>query len=173
MKRSRNLSSAITITVCAAVFTAMLLHTLFEYFVLGKLDVGEVVTHHILPALFIALMIWATIHFLLNNQVVQPVISICNHLDKVGDGQFSTLQIQTNIQEVDKIVDGLNGLTNKLTDAGGNDGISKSVDDLVKLRSDLQKIVDEDPGVSGKFTPIIRDLHDLEGHLLSALVSHS
>ena len=49
--------------------------------------------------------------------------------------------------------------------------MSKAVDDLVKLRSDLKKLIDSTHIAPDQLIPIMRDLKNLEGHLLSAITA--
>ena len=106
---------------------------------------------------------------LLRSKVITPVRDILDQLTHVGNGRFAPLKISNEITEIRAIVTGVNQLTSKLKNVPDNEGSSKAVDDLVKLRADLKEIIDREVITPDQLVPIMKDLKQLEGHLLSAL----
>lgn len=164
-----SLSWTLTKASLIAVVIGMSVYTTFEIAISGELDLNELFTHHLLPTLLIGVLIWGVLSFLLRSKVVTPVRDILEHLTRIGAGRLAPLEKDTKICEVRAIVDGVNQLTYKLKDSPDSEGISKAVDDLVKLRADLKEVIDSEQLAPDYFVPIMKDLMKLEGHLLSAL----
>lgn len=166
---TKSLSWTLTKSSIIAVIIGMATYTLFEIIASGEVDTHEILTHHLLPTILIGAIIWAVLTMLLRSKVITPIRDILSHLNHVGNGRFALLERPSNVTEIINIVTGVNRLTSKLRAAPDNEGASKAVDDLVKLRSDLKEVIDYKKITPDHIVPIMRDLKQLEGHLLSAL----
>jgi len=165
----KSLSWAVTKASLTAVVIGMGVYTAFEIAISGDLDLKELFIHHFLPTLLIGVIICGVLSFLLRSKVVTPIRDILDHLTRIGTGRLAPLERDSEIREIGAIVEGVNQLTTTLKDSPDSDGTSKAVDDLVKLRSDLKEVIDGEQLAPDHFVPIMKDLIELEGHLLSAL----
>lgn len=170
---SKSLSGTLTKSSLIAVVIGMATYTFFEILTSGEVDTQELVTHHLLPTILIGVIIWGVLTILLRSKVITPVHDLLDHLTHVGNGRFAPLEKSSEITEIRVIVTGVNRLTSKLKNAPDNEGSSKAVDDLVKLRTDLKDVIDREEITPDQLVPIMRDLKQLEGHLLSALQTGS
>ncbi|MDA7880884.1 hypothetical protein N9A94_01095 [Akkermansiaceae bacterium] len=170
---SRSLSWTLTKSSLIAVAIGMATYTLFEILTSGEVDTREIITHHLLPTVLIGAIIWAVLTMLLRSKVITPVRDILDHLTHVGNGRFAPLEKSNEITEIRAIITGVNLLTSKLKNAPDNEGSSKAVDDLIKLRADLKEVIDSETITHDQLVPIMKDLKQLEGHLLSALQAES
>ena len=165
----KSLSWTLTKSSLIAVIIGMATYTLFEIITSGEIDMREILTHHLLPTILIGAIIWAVLTILLSSKVITPMRDILGHLNHVGNGRFAPLEKSSDVTEIREIVTGVNRLTSKLKSAPDNEGASKAVDALVKLRADLKGVIDCENINPDQLLPIMRDLKQLEGHLLSAL----
>lgn len=166
---TKSLSWTLTKSSIIAVIIGMATYTLFEIIASGEVDTHEILTHHLLPTVLIGAIIWAVLTMLLRSKVISPIRDILNHLAQLGNGRFAPIEKPSDVTEIREIVTVVNRLTSKLKSAPDNEGASKAVDDLVKLRSDLKAVIDCEKITPDQLVPIMRDLKQLEGHLLSAL----
>ena len=150
------------------VLIAMTAYTLLECIVEGGFNAGEVFTHHIIPAVLVAVFIWVAIHFFFRRMIVKPISQICKHLNKVSNGQLSTLEVSSEISEIKKIVWCINILTTKLKEAPAGYGLKNSVDDVMSLRANLQTLAEDKPDTLEDLVPSLVALEDLEKNLLAA-----
>ncbi|MGB0991775.1 MAG: hypothetical protein ACPG32_04825 [Akkermansiaceae bacterium] len=167
----KSMSWTLTKSSLIAVIMGMVTYTAFERTTSGKLDLNELFIHHLLPTLFTGIIIWIALSFLLRSKVINPVREILVHLTHIGNGRFAPLEIDSDIHEIGEIVDEVNHLTLKLKDAPDNEGTSKAIDDLVKLRTDIKSLIDDDQLAPEQLVPIMKDLQKLESHLLSAILA--
>lgn len=165
----KSLNSTLTKASLSAVVIGMSVYTAFEIATSSQIDIEEIFTHHILPTLMIGVIIWAVLSFLLNSKVVTPIREIIDHLGRIGRGRLGPIEIDFTVREINELKDCVNHLTSKLKDAPDSEGASKAVDDLVKLRADLKILIDMNHLTPDHLVPIMKDLKELEGHLLSAL----
>lgn len=168
--KHRSLNWTLTTSSILAVIIAMTAYTLFEILSSGSVSGPEIVTHHVLPTIFIGIIIWAVLTLLLRSKVIAPVENILGHLKHIGNGRLAEIENHAEISEIRGIISGVNSLTDKLKKAPDNEGLSKAIDDLVKLRADLKGLIDNDQITPDDLVPVMRDLRRLEGHFLSALV---
>ena len=168
-QQSKSLSWTLTKSALIAVVIGMATYTFFEILTSGEVDTQELVIHHLLPTILIGVIIWGVLTMLLRSKVITPVHDILDHLTHVGNGRFAPLEKSNEITEIREIVTGVNRLTSKLKNAPDNEASSKAVDDLVKLRADLKEVIDCEKITPDQLVPIMKDLGQLEGHLLSAL----
>lgn len=163
------LNRAVAITSIVAVLTGMLIYTAAEFFLSPPEDASEFLTHHLLHALLIAVMVWWILSFLLTKKIVGPVREIFRHLYHVGSGRLEHLELESRIQEIRTVVGGINLLVNRLKEAPDHHGLKKACEDLAKLRIDLTPVVETAEDDGEKFVPIMRDLRALEADLLSVV----
>ena len=166
---TKSLSWTLTKSSIIAVIIGMATYTLFEIIASGEVDTHEILTHHLLPTVLIGAIIWAVLTMLLRSKVISPIRDILNHLAQLGNGRFAPIEKPSDVTEIREIVTVVNRLTSKLKSAPDNEGASKAVDALVKLRADLKGVIDCENINPDQLLPIMRDLKQLEGHLLSAL----
>jgi len=168
-QQTKPLSWVLTKSSLIAVVAGMAAYTLFEVITSGEFDTREIITHHLIPTVFIGAIIWAVLTIRLRSKVIRPVREILDHLNRVGSGRLAPLERTNEITEIKAIVAGLNQLTDKLKNASDSEGSSKAVDDLVKLRADLRQVIDCENITPDQLVPIMKNLGQLEGHLLAAL----
>ncbi|MBT8036701.1 MAG: hypothetical protein KJO21_04065 [Verrucomicrobiae bacterium] len=165
------MSWTLTKSSLVAVLMGMVTYTAFEITTSGKLDPNELFIHHLLPTLFTGIIIWFVLSFLLRSKVINPVREILVHLTHIGNGRFAPLEIDSDIYEIEEIVDEVNHLTFKLKEAPDAEGTSKAIDDLVMLRADIKNLIENEQLAPDPFIPIMKDLKKLESHLLSAILA--
>lgn len=163
------LNRAVAITSIVAVLAGMLIYTAVEFFLSPPEDTSEFLTHHLLHALLIAVLVWGILSFLLTKKIVGPVREIFRHLYQVGSGRLEHLELESRIQEIRTVVGGINLLVTRLKDAPDHHGFKKACEDLAMLRIDLVQIVEASEDDAEKFVPIMRDLRALEADLLSVV----
>lgn len=168
---TKTLNWTLTKASLIAVIIGMSAYTFFEYATSGEFDTRETVIHHIIPTVFIGVIVWSMLNLILISKFVSPMKKIMLHLNGVGNGRLAPLKIDTNILEVGAIVHSVNTLTTQLKKVPDNEGMSKAVDDLVKLRADLKRLIDSTHLAPDQLVPIMRDLKNLESHLLSAITA--
>lgn len=168
--KHRSLNWTLTTSTVLAVIIAMTVYTLFEILSSGSLSGPEIISHHVLPTIFIGIIIWAVLTCLLRSKVIAPVENILGHLKHIGNGRLAEIDNHAKISEIRDIISGVNSLTDKLKKAPDNEGLSKAIDDLVELRADLKGLIDTDQITPDHLVPVMKDLRRLEGHFLSALV---
>lgn len=166
---SKTLGRTVVGVTLVAVFVGMLAYTGFEYLFATPTDLAEFLTHHLFPALFIGLVVSLTLSVLIHSKVIAPVKKIFEHLYHVGSGRLAPLELDSRIEEIDTVVEGINLLVQRLKDNPDNQAIGKAADDVVKLRSDLKRAVNATASGADEFIPVMRDLQHLERHLLSAI----
>jgi len=168
---TKTLNWTLTKASLIAVTIGMAAYTFFEYANSGEFDTRELLIHHIMPTIFIGVIVWSMLNLILLSKFVRPMKKIMIHLNGIGAGQLAPLKINTNILEVGAIVHSVNTLTTQLKKVPDNEGMGKAVDDLVKLRLDLKKLIDGTHIAPDQLVPIMRDLKNLESHLLSAITA--
>ena len=149
-----------------AVAVGMILSVALEYAVAPPEHSSELFTHHLFPAALIGLIVWITLGLVLNRTIIEPVRRIFAHLYQIGCGRLAPLEMKSRIEEIDTVVDGINILVHRLKESPDDAALGKACDDLGRLRADLKAVVDTS-GRAERFLPVMRDLHDLEGDLLS------
>lgn len=167
--RSTSLSRILAIASLLATLAGMLVYTAFGYVAGEPASLAEFTTHHLIPALLIGITVCATLSFFLHAKLIAPVKEIFAHLYRVGSGQFSPLTIDTHVSEIRTIVEGINLLVSRLKGAAGDGALEKALDSLVKLRSDLEAAAANADDSADALIPVMRDLRNLEGELLSAM----
>mgnify|MGYP003680510116 CR=1 FL=1 len=162
-----SLQSAVGMAVFAAVLLGMGGWTGWEYLSGERPDATEFFTHHLLPAVIIGVLVWGVLTILLGKLVIDPTRQIFEHLYRIGSGQLEPLEMDTRIQDIRTIVDGVNLLARRLKDVPGDGSFKQVQDRLVKIRKEMRSMVDAAGDDAGFLLNTVRELRALEGELLA------
>jgi len=168
-QRASSLSRTLAGATLLAALAGTLAYTAFESLAGQPASLAEFTTHHLVPALLIGATVCATLAFLLHSKLIAPVKEIFAHLYRIGSGQLTPLRIDTRVSEIRTVVEGVNLLVARLKGTAGDGALGKAIDDLVKLRSDLETATATSGSSADAFVPVMRDLRKLEGDLLTLM----
>ena len=173
--RSDHPSSSITSILAKASLIAtligMLVYSAFEYLLGETPTLSEFAGHHLLPAVLIGVTVCVTLSIILHAKIISPVMQIFKHLYRIGSGQLSPLSLDSRVSEIRTVVDGVNLLVTRLKGDPKNGSLGKALDDLVKLRGDLEEVTAASNRSADTFVPVMQDLRRLEGDLLAVMQS--
>ena len=73
------------------------------------------------------------------------------------------------MSEIRTVVEGVNLLVTRLKGTASDGALGKAIDDLVRLRTDVEAASAATGGSADAFVPVMRDLRKLEGDLLTLM----
>lgn len=127
----------------------------------------ELVVHHAIPAVVIGLIIAVVLSVLLNRFVVDPIQTLLSHLYRIGSGRFDPLELDTSVEEVQALVDGVNLLARRLQAASGDASFAQVQERLQTLRKELRSMADAGGEEGELFLNIAKEMRSLEADLLA------
>lgn len=154
-----------------ATLVGMLIYSAFEYLLGEAPTLSEFAGHHLLPAMLIGLAVCVTLSIILHAKIISPVMQIFKHLYQIGSGQLSPLSLDSRVSEIRTVVEGVNLLVTRLKGDPKDGSLGKALDDLVKLRGDLEQVTASSNRSADTFVPVMQDLRRLEGDLLMVMQS--
>lgn len=162
-----SLQSAVTLAIVVSILVGMGSWTAWEYLTGERADLPEFLSHHVLPALAIGLIVWSVLTILIGRVVLRPINRVFEHLYRIGSGRLDPLEIETCIEDIRTVVDGVNLLVRRLKVAPENTSFGQAQDRLVKIRSDMKGVIDAAGDDADDYLEIARGLRALEGDLLA------
>jgi len=163
------LNQAVIKATLFSVAIVMAIYTAIEFMLVRPTDVGEFIGHHLLHAVVIGLVLAIALSLLLGRFIVVPVQLIFQHLYHVGSGRLTPLSLDSKIEEVNRVVGGINLLVERLKAAPEDQALTMAVNDAAKLRADLKQKIDAAGDDADGYVAIMHDLCALEQHLLSVV----
>lgn len=166
-KRRRPLYQVVVAASLFAVAVGTISWTAIELFSGQPLSVSELLYHHVVPAVVIGLIIAVVLSLLLNRFVVDPIQNLLSHLYRIGSGRLDPLDLDTGVEEIQTMVDGVNLLARRLQTASGDASFAKAQERLQSMRQQLRSMADAGGEESGLFLNIVKEMRALEADLLA------
>ncbi len=146
----------------------MTAYAAFElFFTDSTMSARDFWAHHFLPAAVIGSIVWVTLTVLLHKLVVEPVRQIFGHLYRIGSGRLEPLEMDSRIQEIRSVAEGVNLLVRRLKTAPDNAPLERAIGHLGKVRSDMSAAIDAAGSDADHLVAAMSDLAALEADLLA------
>jgi len=141
--------------------------TAIEFLTGERPSLSDIFSHHLIPAVVIGLVIWITLTALLHRSVIEPIKQLFAHLYRVGSGRLDPIEVDSRIQEIQTMVDGINMLVRRLQSAPENTSFNQAQNRLSKIRGDIRSMADAAGEDSPIFLAVVKELRALEGDILA------
>jgi|GEM_PF-2853026 len=102
------LSTVVAVLSLITAFVSLALSAGVEFLFQTEANFNEILTHHLVEAVVLGLFIWAVLSFSLNRVLAAPLREIFVSLYAIGKGDETPITVSTRIEELSKIVDGIN-----------------------------------------------------------------
>ena len=166
-KRRRPLYQIIVAASTIAVAVGTIFWTAIELASGQPLSIRELILHHVVPAIVIGLIIAVVLSLLLNRFVVAPIQNLFSHLYRIGSGRLDPIDLDTGVEEIQTMVDGVNLLARRLQAPTGEDAFARAQERLATLRRQLRSMADAGGEESELFLDIAKEMRALEADLLT------
>lgn len=166
-KRRRPLYQIIIAASAVAVAVGTISWTAIELASGQPLSGRELMFHHVVPAIVIGLIIAVVLSLLLNRLVVDPIQNLFSHLYRIGSGRLDPIDLDTGVEEIQTMADGVNLLARRLQAPGGNEAYARAQERLAKLRRQLRSMADAGGEEKELFLDLAREMRALEADLLA------
>jgi len=107
-KKKLSLSLLVTFWTGASMSIGMGMYAIFQYFQHPGITIGALFKSHLLHILVLAIPTYIILCIVLHRVLINPLQRIFLHLYKIGKGKQEPLELQTNVEEVQGIIDGIN-----------------------------------------------------------------
>ncbi len=141
--------------------------TAIEIFTGKAPSTADFVGHHLIPAVVIGLFVWITLTVLLHRTVIEPLKQLFAHLYRVGSGRLDHLDIDSRIEEIQTMVDGVNLLVRRLQSPSGDGSFSQVQNRLSSIRDNIRSMADAAGEDSPIFLDLAKEMRALEGDVLA------
>ena len=166
-KRRRSLYQIIVAASVTAVTVGTIFWTTIELASGRPPSARELMLHHVVPAIVIGFIIAVVLSLLLNRFVVEPIQSLFFHLYRIGSGRLDPIDLDTGVDEIQTMVDGVNLLARRLRATADEGTFARAQERLVKLRQQLRSMADAGEEESELFLDIAKVMRALEADLLA------
>lgn len=102
------ISTVVAVLSLIAAFVALALSAGVEFLFQTEANFNEILIHHLVEAVVLGLFIWAVLSVSLNRILAAPLREIFVSLYAIGKGDETPITVSTRIEELSKIVDGIN-----------------------------------------------------------------
>ena len=102
------LSTVVAVLSLITTIVALALSAGVEFLFNREANFSEILTHHLVEAVVLGLFIWAVLSVSLNRVLAAPLREIFVSLYAIGKGDETPITVSTRIEELSKIVDGIN-----------------------------------------------------------------
>ncbi len=145
-KRSKSLTLTVALYSALVIAVGMAIYAVLQYFLIPERTVLSLVLQHGWHVLALGTLIYVTLHGVLHKKVVRPIRDIYLRLYAISKGDLSPISVDSNITEIQEIVEGVNSL---LSEIKRSTPVLSS--DLCKVAEDLRSLARES-GISEETT---------------------
>ncbi len=121
----------------------IILYSAFEILFDPPVNLLNFLTHHFIHVAAIGVAVWIVCWLAVKENILDPVAAISRHLYQLRRGRLEALEFQTPACEMQKIIIGVNSLTEKLRAANAGD-LEKALTSVQELRVGLGKLAVQD-----------------------------
>jgi len=141
-----SLSFLASIWSASAIAVSMGVYAVFQYYSTPGSAVMDLFLKHLWHVLVLGIMIYVLLWFILKKVLLKPIQRIHLHLYKVSTGRIEPLELETNVQELDTIVKGINFLVGRMGEGVPDQEIAAIREAVMKLHdtapSETQEILE-------------------------------
>lgn len=138
MNNRVEISLSLTVALYSALVIAlgMAVYAVFQYFLTPERTVLSLVLQHSWHVLVLGVLIYVTLHAVLYKKVVRPIQDIYVRLYAITKGDLSPISVDSNITEIQEIVEGIRFLISEIKKSTP----AISLSDLSKVAGDLRSL---------------------------------
>jgi len=133
-KRTRSLSFVVAAWTAVAIAISMGAYAVFEYFTVPGMTVGALALHHLWHVVVLGVVIYALCRAIVQQIVVRPLEQIHAHLYGLGMGRLEPLALETNVREIQSIVDHVNLMLGRMEQGFDKGAVTTCQENLKALR---------------------------------------
>jgi hypothetical protein len=156
-----SLSLIVALWTAGIIVIAMTAYAIWQYYTHPGISVGELIQNHLWHVLVLGAVIYASLWACFRRLLVQPLNRIYIHLYAVGKGQLEPLEIESNIREIQTIVEGINLMTGRMGRAADPKSLSLAQEDVRIIIEQVHSLSAEQPDAFSAITDRLVDLEKI------------
>lgn len=114
MKRGRSLTTETTWIAVMVTGSAMLVYAVLQYITMPGMSFLHILAEHTWHVVALGVLTYVALHFSLHKKVVEPVHALHLAFYRIARGETKPIMVQTNILEIQDIVEGVNLMLSQL-----------------------------------------------------------
>lgn len=166
-KRRRPLNQVIVAATLISVAIGTVSWTAIELAGGQTPSASELFYHHVVPAVVIGVVVVVVLSILLNRFVVDPAQAVFSHLYRIGSGRLDSLDLDTGVEEIQTMVDGVNLLVQRLQAPSRDASFAQAQQRLQRLRKEMRSLADANSTESELFLNLAKEMRALEADILA------
>ncbi len=143
----------------------IILYSAFEILFDPPINLLNFLTHHFIHVAAIGIAVWIVCWLAVKENILGPIAAISWHLYQLRRGRLDTLEFQTPASEMQKIIIGVNSLTERIRAANAGD-LEKALTSVQELRVGLGKLAVQN---ADEKVSVMRSLTRLESSLFGVM----
>ena len=137
MKKYQYSSLSIQVSLCSilVIFIAMCSYSVAMYFVRGsRMEIVNELGNNLAMVFVLGCLIHLALHYTLRRLLMRPLEQLYVKMYAVTKGDFTPVVLETDIQELQDIANGINMMAQRLQKLPGDQGLAKMQLDVEQLR---------------------------------------